>query len=237
MKNIIKLLAVSFVGVSLMSCEKTNLADPALQGSWDMTFVKDFVLDIPNAASFKNLCTPGNTVELNFAGVGQSRFSGNRSALNENMYIRLGDRANNSTPNTTLASSSFYIDCNDITVSSIEHRDIYITGQPGYISKQMIDGKCVLKSDRERTRPKYTVFVRLTGSRSRINSEGNSEFDDSNRLAGATYDCDDGRLTNVSRVANKNKGDAKEVPLVNSKETLQILKNNRSILSNTEIFK
>lgn len=231
MKNI-KFLILAIVGLTFTSCTKDDLAELDLQGSWSLTWVKDFTTDIPNAGLLGQLCEPGATVDLNFAGVAHAKFSGSRYKEIDNMYIRMGDRANNSTPATTLASTSFYIDCNDITVSSIEHRDIYITGQPGYITKVMENGRCVLKSTRARTRPKYTVFIKLTGSQTRYNSNtGANETDDNNRLAGITYDCDDRRLEAISRVA----GAGSASPLINS-NTIQNLKKNSNILNNREIL-
>lgn len=228
MKNTLKFLILAIVGLTLSSCSKDDdLAEPNLQGSWGLTWVNNFAVDIPNAGILGQLCNPGTTVDLNFAGDAKAQFNGNRSKTNNNMYIRMGNRADNSTPNTTLASSSYYIDCNDIAVSSIEHRDIYITGQPGYITKVMENGRCVLKSERSRTRPKYTVFIKLIGSNTRVNSNtGNNETDDNNRMAGITYDCDDGHLEAVSRV-----GGATGPELINSK-TFQGLEKNSGILSN-----
>lgn len=233
MKNTIKLLILSIVGLTLTSCTSEDLAEPNLQGSWGLTWVKDFAVDIPNAGILGQLCNPGTTVDLNFAGVAKAQFNGNRSKINDNMYIRMGNRADNSTPSTTLASSSYYIDCNDIAVSSIEHRDIYITGQPGYITKSIENGRCVLKSERSRTRPKYTVFIKLIGSNTRVNPNTNvNETDDNNRMAGITYDCDDGRLEAVSRI-----GGLTGPVLINPK-TFQGLKQNTNILSDkSSLFK
>lgn len=238
MKNNFKFLTFAIVGLALTSCTKTDLAPDNLQGSWSLTWVKDFSVDIPNAEILGNLCNPGATVDLNFAGVGEARFSGNRTAFNPNAYIRLGDRANNSTPNTTLASKSFYVDCNDIIVSSIEHREIYITGQPGYITKKAgPNGSCQLQSDpsRTRTRPYYTVFINLAGSASRAGTNG-TEYDDTNRLAGITYNCDNGRLISVNRVSNPDKKSIIEVPFINSPNTFKELDKNKSILNNPGIL-
>lgn len=237
MKNLIQFLVLAIATLTITACTPPDEAPENLQGSWSLTWIKDFTVDIPNAGILGNLCTPGSTVELNFAGVAKARFSGNRSATNENMYIRMGDRANNSAPPATLANNSFYIDCNDITVSSIEHRDVYVTGQPGYITKQIIDGKCVLKSERARTRPKYSVFIKLTGSQSAVNSQGQTIYDDTNRLAGITYDCDDGRLESTYRTANTNKAERMEVPSINMPDTLKKLKSYPSSLNNPSILK
>ncbi len=225
MKNTIKFLTLALMGLSLTACSADDLADPQLQGSWALTWVKDFTADIPNAAVLGALCEPGATVDLGIAGVGEMRFSGNRSASENNGYIRMGNRNDNSTPAATLASKSFYVDCSDITVSSIEHRDIYITGQPGYITKVVENGRCLLKSERARTRPKYTVFMKLTGSQSRV-VNGQTVYDDNNRLGGITYDCDDRRLEAVSRVA----GAGNAAPLV-TPTTLQNLKKNSNVLN------
>lgn len=232
MKNNIKFLILAVVALTFSSCSKDDdLAEPNLQGSWGLTWVKDFAVDIPNAGILGQLCNPGTTVDLNFAGVAKAQFNGNRSKTNENMYIRLGDRSNNSTPATTLASASYYIDCNDIAVSSIEHREIYVTGQPGYITKSVENGRCMLKSERARTRPKYTVFIKLIGSNTRVNSQtGNNETDDNNRMAGVTYDCERGELEAVSRVAGASG------PSLIKADTFQNLKINSKVLSEKSTF-
>jgi hypothetical protein len=233
MKNI---LILALVGLSLTACT-TDLAPDNLQGSWQLTGVKDFTVDIANAGNvLKRLCQPNQSVDLGVAGFGLMNFEGNRSGYNGNTYIRMGDRANNSTPNTDLSSVSYYIDCNDIIVSSIEHRDIYITGQPGHISKVIENGICKLKSDSTpMSRPKYTVFLKLGGSGQIKNSSGAFVDDEQNRYGQITYDCDDDRLTVVSRTAKPNgKASASGVSAASSLvEQVKFLKENRTLFKVT----
>lgn len=203
MKNTKKLLALLAIAGLLTSCEKEDLADPALQGTWQVTWVNDFVLDVKNADAFKQLCNPGNRAELAFNGSASTRFVGNKQGK-ATMYFGIGDPNNNSTPATTLLDTSYDIACSDIAVSSIEHRDIYVTGQTGYISKQIYEGKCMLYSERARTRPNYTVFIKLLvgSSETRTNNQGQTYTDENNRMAGITVDCDANKITASYRTAS-----------------------------------
>lgn len=224
MKNL-KIFFLLASASALLSCEPEDLRDETIQGTWYISWVNDFAADPVNPSLLGSLCQPGNRVELNVVGNAETKFQGNRYAYEPNTYLRMGDRSANS---NTLVHKTHYLDCNDISVSSIEHRDIYITGQPGYISKQVENGKCFLQSDRARTRPKYTVFINLLGEQTRTqtgsNGQSYTQSDRDNRLGQITYDCDDGRVEVVSKSALK-------------KGTYDELKKNSHILNNKDLFK
>lgn len=206
MKSNLLLLLVCISTLFFSSCREESLVGEDIKGSWYIDWVNYFNADPVNPQLLGSLCNPGNKVELNVVGDAETRFNGNRSGYNNHTTIRIGDQAAN---DNTLLHQTHYIGCEDIGVTSIEHKLIYITGQDGYIRKTVENGKCMLESYRERSRPYYTVFLKLSGSKTKT-VNGETVSDNENRYGQITYNCDDNKLITVNRMTQKEFNEAKK---------------------------
>jgi hypothetical protein len=226
MKNI-KFLPLAVLAATLVTftaCEPTDLADDDIQGTWYVSWTKDFQVDILNTDTLKSLCNPGTEAEISIAGLAETKFQGNRTGSEFNTYLKLYDYSRTDQTNSnTLVHTNHYLSTNDIAVSSIDHRDFYFNGDQGHIRKKTTtDGRLILESYRARLKPKFTVFVDLIGEQTRTqttNGVTTTVSDRNNRLAGVTVDCERNggpAIEQVYRTAQTGGKDKHGIPVVKS---------------------